>query len=44
MLKSTNHDSNSGEHVGTTSQMIVTSGKIGIWPLASPKKHGFRKM
>ena len=33
MLKSTDHDSMSGEHVGTTSGLIVTSGKSGIWPL-----------
>jgi hypothetical protein len=30
MLKSTDHDSMSGEHVGTTSGMIVTSGKSKI--------------
>jgi hypothetical protein len=26
----------SGEHVGTTSGLIITSGKSGIWPLAAP--------
>jgi hypothetical protein len=44
MLKSTDHDSMSGEHVGTTSGMIVTSGKSGIWPLTTPKNQGFRKL
>jgi hypothetical protein len=44
MLKSTNHDSMSGEHVGTTLGMIVTSGKSGIWPLVAPENHGFRKL
>jgi hypothetical protein len=44
MLKSVDHDSMSGEHVGTTSGMIITSGKSDIWPLASPKNHGFRKL
>ena len=44
MLKSAYHDSMSGEHVGTTSRMIVTSGKLVIWPLVAPKNHGFRKM
>jgi hypothetical protein len=33
MLKSIDHDSISGEHVGTTSGFFVTSGKSGIWPL-----------
>jgi hypothetical protein len=37
MLKSADHDSMSGEHVGTTSRMIVTSRKSMIWPLAAPK-------
>jgi len=44
MLKSANHDSMSGEHVGTTSRMIVTSGKLEIWPLAAPQNHVFRKL
>ena len=44
MLKSTNHDSMSGEHVGTTLGLIVTSGKPGIWPLVAPENHGFRKL
>jgi len=43
MLKSTDHDSISGEHVGTTSGLIVTSGKSMIWPLAAPENQGFRK-
>ena len=34
----------SGEHVGTTLGMIVTSGKLGIWPLAVPENQGFRKL
>jgi hypothetical protein len=37
MLKSTNHDSMSGKHVGTTSGLIVTSGKSKIWPLETPE-------
>jgi hypothetical protein len=44
MLKSTDHDSMSGEHVGTTSEMIVTSGKSVICPLAAPENQGSRKM
>ena len=32
------------EHVGTTSGLIVTSGKLGIWPLAAPENQGFRKL
>jgi hypothetical protein len=43
MLKSADHDSMSGEHVGTTSRMIITSGKSDIWPLAAPENQGFRK-
>jgi hypothetical protein len=34
----------SGEHVGTTSRLIVTSGKSVIWPLAAPENQGFRKL
>jgi hypothetical protein len=37
MLNSTGHDSMSGEHVGTTSGLIVTSGKSGIWPFEAPE-------
>jgi hypothetical protein len=44
MLKSADHDSMSGEHVGTTSGMIVTSGKSRIWPLAAPENQGFGKL
>jgi hypothetical protein len=44
MLKSADHDSMSGEHVGTTSGMIIASGKSEIWPLAAPKNQGFRKL
>jgi len=44
MLKLADHDSMSGEHVGTTSGMIVTSGKSGIWPLVAPKNQGFRNL
>jgi hypothetical protein len=43
-LKSVDHDSMSGEHVGTTSGMNVTSGKSGIWPLAAPENQGFVKL
>ena len=44
MLKLVDHDSMSGEHVGTTLGMLVISGKSGIWPLAAPENHGFGKM
>ena len=44
MLKSADHDSMSAEHVGTTSWMIITSGKSMIWPLAALENQGFRKM
>ena len=44
MLNSANHDSMSGEHVRTTFGLIVTSGKSDIWPLATPKNQGFRKL
>ena len=44
MLNLVDHDSMSGEHVGTTSVMIVTSGKSKIWPLAAPENQGFRKL
>jgi hypothetical protein len=33
-----------GEHVGTTSRLIFTSGKSGNWPLAAPENQGFRKL
>ena len=38
------HDSMSGERVGTTSGLIITSGNSGIWPLAAPENQGFRKL
>jgi len=44
MLKVADHDSMSGEHVGTTPGLIFTSGKLVIWPLAAPKNQGFRKL
>jgi hypothetical protein len=34
----------SGEHVGTTSRMIITSGKSEIWPLEALENQGFRNM
>jgi hypothetical protein len=43
-LKSEEHDSMRGEHVGTTSGSNVTSGKSGIWPLVTPENQGFGKM
>jgi hypothetical protein len=43
MLKSTDHDSMSGEPIGTTSGLIITSGKLEIWPLVAPKNQGFRQ-
>jgi hypothetical protein len=44
MLKVADHDSMSGEHVGTTPGMTFTSGKLMIWPLAAPENQGFRKL
>jgi hypothetical protein len=44
MLKLVDHDSMSGEPIGTTSGMIITSGKSEIWPLAAPENQGFRKL
>jgi len=44
MLKSADYDSMSGEHVGTTSELIITSGKSDIWPLAAPENEGFRNL
>ena len=43
MLNLVDHDSKSGEHVRTTSGIIITSGKSVIWPLVGPKNKGFRK-
>jgi hypothetical protein len=43
MLKSVDHDSMSGEQVGTTSGLMITSGKSDIWPLAAPENQGLRK-
>jgi hypothetical protein len=43
-LNVADHDSMSGEHVGTTPRLIFTSGKLVIWPLAAPKNQGFRKL
>ena len=44
MLKVVDHDSMSGEHVGTTPGLIFTSGKLMIWPLAAPENQGFRNL
>jgi len=44
MLKLVDHDSMSGEHVGTTSWLIMTSGKSEIWPLVAPENKGFRNL
>ena len=44
MLNLTDHDSMSGELVGITSRMIITSDKSMICPLAAPKNQGFRKL
>jgi hypothetical protein len=44
MLNLANHDSMSGEHIGINSQLIVTSGKSVICPIAAPKYHGFKKL
>jgi hypothetical protein len=40
MLKSADHDSMSGEHVGFASRLIMRSGKSDIWPLAAPENQG----
>jgi len=37
MLKSTDHDSMNGDHVGTTSRLMITCRKSDIWPLAAPE-------
>jgi hypothetical protein len=34
MLKSVDHDSMSGEPIGTNYGLVITSGKLEIWPLA----------
>jgi hypothetical protein len=44
MLLSADHDSMSGEQVGTTSGMMITSGKSEIWLLAASENHGLRKL
>ena len=44
MLKSVDRDSMSGEHVGTTTGLNVTSEKSGIWPLEAPEYQGFGKL
>ena len=44
MLKSPDHDSMRGEHVGTTSRLSFTSVKSVNWPLAAPENQGFRKL
>jgi hypothetical protein len=44
MLNLVDHDSMSEEHVGTTSGMIITSGKSVISPLEAPENQGFRKL
>ena len=44
MLKVADHDSMSGEYVGTTFGLIITSGKSVIWPLAALENQGFRKI
>ena len=44
MLNLADYDSMSGEHDGTTSGLIITSGKLVIWPLTTPKNQEFRKL
>jgi hypothetical protein len=44
MLKSADHDSMSGEHLGTTSGLIMRSGKSDIWPLVAPENQGLREL
>ena len=43
MLKSADHDSMSGEQVGTTPGLMITSRKSEIWPLETPRNQGLRK-
>jgi hypothetical protein len=43
MLKSADHDSMSGEQVGTAPGLMITSGKSNIWPLVAPENQGLRK-
>jgi hypothetical protein len=43
ILNLADHESMSGEHVGTTSGLIITSGKSMIWPLEAHENKGFRK-
>jgi hypothetical protein len=42
ILNLADHESMSGEHVGTTSGLIITSGKSMIWPLEALENKGFR--
>jgi hypothetical protein len=44
MLKVADHESMSGEPIGTTHGMIFASGKLVIWPSTSPENQGFRKL
>ena len=44
MLKSVDHDSMSGEHVGTASRLLMGSGKSNIWPLAAPENRGLKEL
>jgi hypothetical protein len=44
MLNLADHDCMSGEHVGTTSGLIVTSGTSRIWPLVALENQGFRNL
>ena len=34
----------SGEKIGTSSGLMITSGKSEIWPLAAPENQGLRKV
>ena len=43
MLNLADHDSMSGEHIEINSGLIVTSGKLVIWPMVAPENQGFRK-
>jgi hypothetical protein len=44
MLNLADHDSMSGELVGTTPRLIVTSGKSVIWLFSTPENQIFRKL
>ena len=44
MLKSADHDSMSGEHVGTAYGLIMRNGKSEIWPMEALENQGLREL